>query len=168
MKRIFWISVLVMISITSCSSEPNGNYQQDNIVVGSQSVQLTFSSEQPSYEGTSAIPTNLEIENQSDQPIYLPWGIDPGYNLIIVGLDSTYRTMFAKQPPTPSANINEYYSIKPGAKITTDFTLPVRMEPGRYNVCAEILIFGNSEEVEIYNAELGSLKPKICIKILYK
>jgi hypothetical protein len=47
-----------------------------------QYVQLTFSSEQPSYEGVSAIPTNLEIENQSDQPIYLPWGINPGYNLI--------------------------------------------------------------------------------------
>ena len=157
-----------MIFITSCSSEPNGNYQQENIVVGSQSVQLTFSSEQPYYEGTSAIPTNLGIENQSDQLIYLPWGIDPGYNLTVVGLDTTYRTMFAKQPPTPGANDNEFYSIKPGDKITTDFPLPAMMEPGRYNVCAEILIFGNSEETETYDAEFGSLKPKICIEISYK
>ena len=168
MKKIVWISILVIISITSCSSEPNGNYRQENIAVGSQYVQLTFSSEQPSYEGVSAIPTNLEIENQSDQPIYLPWGINPGYNLIVVGLDTKYRTMFAKQPPTPGANISEYYAIKPGDKIATDFLLPALMEPGRYNVCAEILIFGNSEEVEIYNVEFGSLKPKICIEILYK
>jgi len=168
MKRFFWISSLIVLAIASCNSEPNANYQQEIIIVGSQSVQFTFSSKQPSYEGRTALPTKLEIENQSDQPIYLPWGIDPGYNLIIVGLDSTYRTMFAKQPPTPGANISEYYAIKPGEKITTNFSLPALMEPGRYNVCAEILIFGNSEEVETYNVEFGSLKPKICIEIVYK
>ncbi len=168
MKRILWISILIVFTIASCNSEPITNYQQEKIVVGNQSVQLTFSSDQSSYEGTTALPTNLEIENQSDHPIYLPWGIDPGYNLIVVGLDSTSRTMFAKQPQTLDTNINEYSVIKPGDKITTDFPLPAMMAPGRYNVCAEILIFGNSEEVETYNVEFDSLKHKICIEILYK
>jgi hypothetical protein len=82
----------------------------------------------------------------------------PDFRLIVVGLDTTYRTMFANQPPTPGANTNEYYSIKPGDKRTTDFLLPAMMEPGSYNVCAEILIFGNSGEADTYDAELGSLK----------
>lgn len=92
----------------------------------------------------------------------------PDFRLIVVGLDTTYRTMFANQPPTPDANTNEYYSIKPGDKITTDFLLPAVMEPGSYNICAEILIFGNSGEADTYDAEFGSLKTKICMEILYK
>ena len=168
MKRILWISVLIVLTIASCINATNENYQQEKIVVGSQSVQFIFSSEQSSFEGTTALHTSLEIENQSDQPIYLPWGIDPGYNLIVVGLDSTYRTMVAKQPPTPDVTNSEYFTIKPGDKITTNFPLPALIEPGRYNICAEILIFGNSEEAEIYNVESNSLKHKICIEVVYK
>lgn len=168
MKRILWISILIVFTIASCNSEPAANYQQETILVGNQSVQLIFSSEQTSFEGTSVLPTKLEIENHSDQPIYLPWGVDPGYNLIIVGLDSTYRTMFAIQLPTPGANINEYYTIKPGDKITTDFPLPAMMEPGRYNICAEILILGDTEENEISEAEFDYFKSKICVEIIYK
>jgi len=176
MKRIFCISILVLFFITSCSiepgtsptNEPNSNYTQEIILVGSQSVQLTFSSQQPFYEGTTALPTSLIIENQSNQPVYLPWGIDMGYNLIISSLDSTYRTIFGKFPPTPEAVITDYLSIQPGDKVTTEFPLPTMPDPGRYSVCAEILLFGNTDENQIYNVEFSSLKPKVCIEVLYK
>jgi len=168
MKRIFWISILLVFFIASCKKTPIENYTQENIVVGSQSMQLTFSSEQPLYEGTTALPTNLVIENKSDQPIYLPWGNDPGFNLIIVGLDSTYRTTFGKLPPTPETNISEYFSIQPGEKITGEFPLHPMPEPGRYRVCAEILLFGNAADDQTYNVEFSSMKPKICIEVVYK
>ena len=168
MKRIFWISILLVFSIASCKKAPIENYKQENIVVGSQSMQLTFSSEQPVYEGTTALPTNLVIENKSDQPIYLPWGNDPGYILIIVGLDSTYRTTFGKLPLTPEAKITEYFSIQPGEKITGEFPLHPMPEPGRYSVCAEIFLFGNAADNQMYNVEFSSMKPNICIMVVYK
>ena len=71
--------------------------------------------------------------------------------------------MFGKIPPTPEVVITDYLSIQPGEKIFTEFPLPTMPEPGRYNVCAEILLFGNSHENQIYNVEFSSLKPKICI-----
>jgi len=163
-----WIFIILVFSIVSCKSEPSVNLTQESVVVGSQSVQITFSSEQPSYSGTIALPTNLVLENQSDQPIYLPWGTDPGFILIIVGLDTTYRTMFGKVPPTPEGVITDYLSIQPGEKLTTEFPLPTMPEPGRYNICAEILLFGHSDEEQIYNVEFSSLKPKICIEVLYE
>jgi len=168
MKRILWISIIILLSMTSCENELEVNINQETINVGNQSVLLTFSSEQPSYEGTQALPTRLEVENKSDLPIYLPWGKDPGYNLIIVGLDSNYRTVFGKIPPTPELEVAEYLSIPPGDKITADFPLPHMPEPGRYNVCAEILLLGNATGTQVYDAELSSLKTKICIEVLYK
>ncbi|MCD6424431.1 MAG: hypothetical protein J7L35_02910 [Anaerolineales bacterium] len=168
MKKMSWIFLILVFSIVSCKSETIVSFTQESVVVGSQSLQLTFSSEQLSYGGTTALPTNLTVENQSDQPIYLPWGTDPGYNLIIVGLDSTYRTIFGKIPQTPEVVITDYLSIQPGEKIITEFPLPTMPEPGRYSVCAEILLFGNSDENQIYNVEFSSLKPKICIEVLYE
>lgn len=168
MKRILWISILVLLFITSCANELKENSTQESINVGNQSILLTFSSEQPSYEGIQALSTILEIENKSDQPVYLPWGNEPGYNLIIIGLDSSYRTIFGKLPPTPETDGADYLSIQPGDKITTHFPLPHMPEPGRYNVCAEILLLGISNSNEVYDAESGSLKTKICTEVLYK
>jgi hypothetical protein len=168
MKRITLISVLILIIATSCTNTPKANYSQETILVGSQSVQLTFSSEQSVYEGTKALPTSLVIDNQSDQPIYLPWGTDPGYNLIIVGLDSTNRTFFGTNPPTQEEDITDYFSIQPGEEVTNGFPLPTMPEPGRYNVCAEIILIGKSNGNQTYDVEMSSLKPKICIEVLYK
>ena len=168
MKRKIWISILILFFTTSCTNELKTYSTQETIYVGSQPIQLISSSGQSVYEGTSALPTNLVIENQSDQPVYLPWGNDPGYNLIIVGIDSTYRTIFGKIPPTPEATGTDYLSIQPGDKVTTNFTLPTMPEPGRYNVCAEIVIIGTADDNQIHDVGLSSLKTAICIEILYK
>lgn len=162
MKRIIWISILILFLFTSCRSETNQPVVTKKTSVGNQPIRIDFSFKQVTYEGESALPTYLEIENLSDQPIYLPWGVEPGYTLYVVGIDSDYRTIFSKQLPTPSTNIKDYYSINPGEKIITEFPLPALKESGLYNICAEILILGISDKSEIYPAELNSANTKIC------
>jgi len=68
--------------------------------------------------------------------------------------------MFALDPPTPNADIHQYLSISPGEKISSELTIPFDLEPGEYNICAEVLILG---EHEIVNQ-----KPTICVPITYQ
>ncbi len=160
MKRNFWISIFILFVISSCSTDHEGIRQVENSVVGKQSVQIEFASMQSTYEGTSPLSTTLEVENRSGQPFYLPWGMDPGYIFILVDLDSTYRTRFMQQLPTPNTDSHQYLSIAPGEKISSEFTIPAPIEPGRYNLCAEILFIGE--------AEFGYQNPKVCVPITYK
>jgi hypothetical protein len=149
-------------------SETNQPVVTKKTSVGSQPIRIDFSVEQVNYEIKSALPTYLEIENISDQPIYLPWGVEPGYILHVVGINSDYRISFSTQLPTPSANIHDYYSISPGDKIMTEFALPALKKSGLYNICAETLILGISDKSKIYSAELNSSNTRICKEITYK
>jgi len=148
MKRILWISILTLSLVVSCTNESapspadesKTNYSQETISAGIQFVQLSFSSEQPFYRGKTALPTKLEIENLPGQPVYLPWGTDPRYNLIVIGLDSSYRTTFGITPPTPEAVVTDYSSIQPGERVTSEFSTPIMPEPGGYSVCSAIFL----------------------------
>lgn len=171
MKRTIRLSIFLIFLLCSCRSTTSKVQQEETVFVGEQQVHITLLSSLAIYEISTPLSITLEIENESNTDIYLPWGKTPGFNTIVVYLDSTRRRVFALDPTITNTDSHQYLSISPGEKESIELTIPFDLEPGRYNICAEIMIFGISEEgetYETYDAEFGSLKPKICIEILYK
>ncbi|NOQ96390.1 MAG: hypothetical protein GQ555_07210 [Desulfobacterales bacterium] len=159
MREKLLILIIILLLSCSCSSDPSDIDQVEHILVGNQTIQIKFTSLQSTYFGTSPLSTTMEIENQSDQLIYLPWGLDPGFNLILVDFNSTSRRIFGAQLPTPSAD-NSFLSISPEEKMSSEFIIGANVEPGNYNLCAEILVVGANESD--YQQE------RVCVPITYE
>ena len=67
--------------------------------------------------------------------------------------------MFVLDMPTPSIDIHQYPSTAPGEIMSSELTIPLDLKPGKYNICAEILILGDLES--------ENQKPKVCVQIFY-
>lgn len=158
MKKFIWI-ILILLLCCSCVSAKDESEIFEIFYVGKQEVGIRFTSLESIYENQSPTSTTLEVENKSELPIYLPWGLDPGYFLIFVSLDSNSRTIFGPQLPTSITDLSSYQIISPGELITSNINGAPYREAGKYNLCAEVLIL----------SENGSdhIKPRICVPIKY-
>ncbi len=158
MKKYVWV-ILILSLCSSCIPSNLESEIIENFNVGEQGVIIHFSSLKSIYEKSSPISITLEIENKSNLPIYLPWGLDPGYVLIVVSLDSSSRTTFGKRLPTPSTDFHAFQIISPGEVISSSLIVPLQKDAGDYNLCAEVLILGENGSDHI--------KPRICVPIKY-
>lgn len=158
MKKNIWI-ILILCLCSSCVSSNEESKMLEKLNIGNQEIQIRFTSLRSIYENQYPVSTTLEIENKSDLPIYLPWGLAPGYNLIFVSLESNSRSLFAQQLPAPSTDFHSYLTISPGEVGKSELIVAIHRDAGKYNLCAEVLILGENGSDHI--------EPRICVPITF-